>query len=174
MSPFDELRANGDPADVTVIPASTIKPAHSLTRLATWCETRLPLASTRVNAHLPEMRQNHPCCRGLGSDGTGFLLGTPSSVDEVGQVRVDWHGNDPDDHRADIAQDGPQGQDLKSERGSHPGECTIPPVFPGDPRPIKALREGSTESFEAYPGQLDLFRAMAGDEMPRVDFAEVG
>ena len=37
-----------------------------------------------------------------------------------------------------------------------------------------AFGEGRPESFEAYPGQLDLFRAMAGDEMPWADFAEVG
>ncbi len=40
--------------------------------------------------------------------------------------------------------------------------------------PRNVLRERRTASFEAYPGELDLFRAMAGDEMPRVDFAEVG
>ena len=38
----------------------------------------------------------------------------------------------------------------------------------------KVFREDRTASFEAYPGQLDLFREMAGDEMPRADFAEVG
>jgi len=54
-------------------------------------------------------------------------------------------------------------------RGSVP-----PSVFPGDPRPFNALREGRTESFEPYPGQLDLFRTMAGDVMPRADFAEGG
>lgn len=42
---------------------------------------------------------------------------------QVGQFRVVGQGNDPDDHRADIAQDGPQGQALESERSSHPGEC---------------------------------------------------
>jgi hypothetical protein len=31
-----------------------------------------------------------------------------------------------------------------------------------------------TVSFEAYPGQLHLFRLMAGHEMPRADFVEVG
>ncbi len=39
---------------------------------------------------------------------------------------------------------------------------------------LNVLRERRTASFEAYSGQLDLFRAMARDEMPRVDFAEVG
>jgi len=91
----------------------------------------------------------------------------------VGRVNGPGHGNDPDDHRADIAQDGPQGQALESERGVIRG--SVPPsVFPGDPRPFNALREGRTESFEPYPGQLDLFRAMAGDVMPRADFAEGG
>jgi hypothetical protein len=37
-----------------------------------------------------------------------------------------------------------------------------------------ALRERRTASFEAYPRQLDLFRAMAGYEMVRGDFVEVG
>ena len=36
------------------------------------------------------------------------------------------------------------------------------------------LREDRSASCEAYPGELDLFREMAGDEMPRADFAEVG
>ena len=47
---------------------------------------------------------------------------------QVGQFRVVGHADEPDDHRADIAQHGPQGQALERERGRHPPEgSTIRP-----------------------------------------------
>lgn len=66
-----------------------------------------------------------------------------------------------------------QGLALEGERGSHPGVRTAI-RFPGVGRPFDALRDGRATSCETDPGQLDLFRAMAGDEMPRAEFAEVG